>query len=247
MKLAIFGATGTVGTALVEQALDAGHEVRVLARTPAKIRRMQDSLTVLSGDARDPGPVAATVTGCDAVLSALGGFADSDSIRIGTSRITAAMQCAGIKRIVIVRGFHLDFPGDPSNLGRRMILPLLWLGSRSLIRDSLAMATDIQGSNLDWTVIRAPRITRGPLTGTARVGRLELGPFNSVSNADIADFAVRCVADDAMIGTAPMIANAGSHPLGAAGYWLLGKRPASASLPIPWRTPPAGQSDPGSG
>ena len=37
MKLAMFGATGTVGSALVGKALAAGHELRVLARTPAKL------------------------------------------------------------------------------------------------------------------------------------------------------------------------------------------------------------------
>jgi nucleoside-diphosphate-sugar epimerase len=37
MKLAVFGATGTTGSALVGQALAAGHELRVLARTPSKV------------------------------------------------------------------------------------------------------------------------------------------------------------------------------------------------------------------
>lgn len=225
MKLAMFGATGTAGTALLEQALDAGHDVRVLARTPAKISRTDRTLTVMAGDAKDPAAVAATVTGCDAIFTALGGFADSDSIRIGTALITSAMNQAGLRRIVIVQGFHLDFPGDPRNLGRKAILPLLWLGSRTLIGDSRAMASAIQASDLDWTVIRAPRITRGGPTGQVRVGQLRLGPFNSVTNADIAELALRSLTDAGTIGTAPMIANGGTQGLGAAGYWLLGRRP----------------------
>ena len=227
MKLALFGGTGTAGTALLEHALDAGHDVRVLARTPAKISRTDHTLSVIAGDAKDPAAVAATLSGCDAVLTALGGFADPDSIRIGTALITSAMHEAGLRRIVIVQGFHLDFPGDPRNLGRKMILPLLWLGSRSLIRDSRAMADAIQASDLDWTVIRAPRITRGGLTGRARVGQLKLGPFNSVTNGDIAELALRSLTDATTIGTAPMIANGGTQTLGAAGYWLLGRRPFS--------------------
>ena len=225
MKLALFGATGTVGTALLAQALDAGHQLRVLARTPAKIGRSDAALTVLAGDAKDPAAVAATLAGCDGVLSALGGFADSDSIRIGTGLITAAMRAEGIRRLVIVQGFHLDFPDDPRNIGRKLILPLLWLGGRRLIADSRAMATAIQASDLDWTVIRAPRITHGAPTGRARVGRLRLGPFNSVGNADIAALALSSLIDPAAIGTAPMIANGGRHALGAVGYWLLGQRP----------------------
>jgi len=225
MKLAVFGATGTVGVPLVAQALDAGHHVRVLARTPAKVTRADPSLTVLSGDAKDRDAVAATISGCDAVISTLGGFADSDSIRVGTACITAAMHDTGIRRLVVVQGFHLDFPGDPRNLGRTTILPLLWLGSRTLIADSRAMATQLTSSRLDWTLVRAPRITHGAPTGRARVGQLRLGPFSSVVNADVARFALTAVNDPTTVGAAPMIANPGNHLLGAAGYWLLGRRP----------------------
>lgn len=231
MKLALFGATGTTGSALLTQALDAGHSIRVLARTPEKIGLTDDALTITAGDAKDPAAVRATIAGCDAVLSALGGFADTDSLRIGIQVIEKAMVEAGVRRLIVVQGFHLDFPGDPHNLGRKTILPLLWLGSRSLIRDSRSMARSIQASDLDWTVIRAPRITQSGRTGNARVGYLKLGPFNSVSNADIAELALSSLLDTESFRTAPMIANGGASALGAAAYWVLGRRPAPTSQP----------------
>jgi uncharacterized protein YbjT (DUF2867 family) len=218
MKLAMFGATGTVGSAFVGKALAAGHELRVLARTPSKITSTNGQLTVIAGNAKDPAAVRCTVTGTDAVVSMLGGFADPESISIGTAMITAAMKAAGLRRVVIVQGFHLDFPGDPHNLGRKLILPVLRLGSRTLIADSRAMATAIQSSDLDWTVIRTPRITRGESTGTARVGALAIGPWNSAVNADIADLMLLCLDNPATIRTAPMIANG----RGAAGRPALG-------------------------
>src|SRR3954471_22049689 len=104
MKLALFGATGTTGTAVLDQALHAGHAVQVLARTPAKISRSEERLTVIAGNAKDLAAVRATVAGCDAVISALGGFADSDSIRIGTAAIASAMQETGLRRLVVVQG-----------------------------------------------------------------------------------------------------------------------------------------------
>jgi uncharacterized protein YbjT (DUF2867 family) len=54
MKLAMFGATGTVGSALVGKALAAGYELRVLARTPAKLAGTDPRLTVIAGNAKDP-------------------------------------------------------------------------------------------------------------------------------------------------------------------------------------------------
>jgi uncharacterized protein YbjT (DUF2867 family) len=60
--LAVFGATGTVGRSLVPQALSAGYDLRVLARTPSKITETAPALTVLAGDAKDPDAVRRTVT-----------------------------------------------------------------------------------------------------------------------------------------------------------------------------------------
>jgi len=211
MKIAIFGATGTVGSALLAQALDAGHEVRVLARTPSKVRRTDPGLTVLSGDAKDPRAVRSTVASQDAVLTTLGGFSDPDSIRIGTTAIMSAMRDAGIRRLVVMQGFHLDFPGDPRNIGRKMILPLLWLGSRDLVPDSRAMATAVRASDLDWTVVRAPRVVVGGRTGQYRTGSLKLGPCSSVTNADVAEFMLVCLTDPTTLGTAPMVASGGAR------------------------------------
>lgn len=160
----------------------------------------------MAGDARDDAAVSETIAGSDAVLSALGGVGDPDSIRIGTAAIVAAMGAAGVRRLVVMQGFHLDFPGDPHYAGRTVILPLLWLASRDLIADSRAMASQVQTSTLDWTVVRARRVVAGPRTGRCRTGILELGPWNRVTNSDVADFMLRCLDDAAPIGSAPMIA-----------------------------------------
>jgi uncharacterized protein YbjT (DUF2867 family) len=235
MKLAIFGATGTTGSALVAKALTAGHELRVLARTPSKVTRADRRLTVIEGNAKDPAAVRDTLAGAGAVVSMLGGFADPDSIRVGTAQITTAMTEAGLRRIVIVQGFHLDFPGDPHNLGRKLILPMLRLGSRTLIADSRAMANSVRQSGLDWTVVRTPRITRGESTGAARTGALAIGPWNSVVNADVADLVLRCLDDPATIGTAPMIANGrGQSVLGVLRTVHDIVRPPRAAGEPPW-------------
>jgi putative NADH-flavin reductase len=219
--LAVFGGTGTVGRSLLPQALSAGHTARLLARTPAKITQSSSRLTVLAGDAKDPDAVRRTVAGADAVVTMLGGFADPDSIRIGTAVITSAMEDLGVRRIVIVQGYHLDFPGDPHNLGRKLVLPMLRSGSRSLIADSRAMATAIQTSSVSWTVVRVPRVTQGRRTGQVRIGALQLGPWDSVVNADVADLVLRCLNDPTTIGAAPMIAHGrrADSPRPVLGVW----------------------------
>ena len=72
MKLAVLGATGRTGRLIVEKALAAGHHVRVLVRSPAKLALQSAQLEVLTGDPTDAAAVALLVKDRDAVISALG-------------------------------------------------------------------------------------------------------------------------------------------------------------------------------
>ena len=72
MKLTIFGATGRTGRYLVEQALDAGHNVTAYVRNPAKLRYKHENLHVVQGEITEVGKVAEAIAGTDAVISALG-------------------------------------------------------------------------------------------------------------------------------------------------------------------------------
>ena len=72
MKLTIFGATGRTGRPLLEQALQAGHEVTVLVRTPEKLATENDQLTVIQGDIGEADKVDEADTGSEAVISVLG-------------------------------------------------------------------------------------------------------------------------------------------------------------------------------
>lgn len=61
MKVTIFGATGTIGRFLVDQALAQGHTVTAFTRAPDKIKQSARNLHVLNGDVRDPVAVAEAV------------------------------------------------------------------------------------------------------------------------------------------------------------------------------------------
>jgi putative NADH-flavin reductase len=206
MKLAMFGATGTVGRSLLAQALQAGYDVRVLARDPSGVSLTDPRLEVVPGDALDPVTVKQTVAGCDAVLTTLGGYGDAVSVSQGTENIVAAMRAAGVRRLVVMQGYHLVFPGDPHNLGQRLIAPLLWLADRRLVPETRRMAEQIQAvSDIDWTVVRAPRVVDGPPTGRERTGILRLGPWSKVTNSDVAATMLTALMDNATVHTAPMV------------------------------------------
>ena len=107
MKVALLGATGFVGSALLDEALLRGHTVTAIARHPEKLGR-RDRLVALSGNVYDAASLAALIQGHDAVISAFNpGWKNphlfEDQVR-GTSSIIAALTTAGIKRVLWVGG-----------------------------------------------------------------------------------------------------------------------------------------------
>ncbi|WP_431046503.1 NAD(P)-dependent oxidoreductase [Streptomyces sp. P1-3] len=72
-KIALFGATGTIGRRVLDEALSRGHEVTAVVRDPAKLTADHPKLTVTTGDVLDPASVAAVAKGQDVVVSAVGG------------------------------------------------------------------------------------------------------------------------------------------------------------------------------
>ncbi|SDM52596.1 NAD(P)-dependent oxidoreductase [Streptomyces wuyuanensis] len=72
-KIAIFGANGTVGSRIVDEALDRGHHVTAVVRDPSKYTKSAERLTVVTGDVLDPSSVASVAEGQDVVVSAVGG------------------------------------------------------------------------------------------------------------------------------------------------------------------------------
>jgi putative NADH-flavin reductase len=207
LRIALFGATGTVGSELLAQALDAGHEVQALVRNPSQLPTRDTQAVIVRGDVRDLAAVEETVQGCRAVLSTLGASdrRDPDVRLVGTANIIAAMRRHGLRRLLVMGGFHLSFPGDPDNLGRKLILPFLRLLSAHLIEDTTAMGSLILASDIEWTVVRAPRVAASTRPALARTGTLELGPWSKVTRANVASFMLRCLADETHVRQAPMI------------------------------------------
>jgi hypothetical protein len=127
----------------------------------------------------------------------------------GTTRILAAMDRHGVRRLIVVQGFHLPFPGDPHSLGRPVMAALLRAWNRSLYADTYRMAEVLTGSELDWTLIRMPRLKPGPPGDGYRVGRLGLGPWSTVTTGQVAHFTLSCLQAGDFVRDAPMIADAG--------------------------------------
>ncbi len=209
MKLAIFGGTGKTGRLLVEQALAAGHEVTVLARTPAKLGPARAGLRVIGGDALDPARVEEAVSGAQAVLSLLGPAKDAPPFSISHSmdNIMQAAERCGVRRLVVAAGAGVGDPADKPGPVDKLIGVLLKTAAKGAYEDMSAMARGVRASHLDWTLVRIPRLTDDPPKGTPKVGYLGKGAGMSLSRADLAAFMLQQAASPTYIKQAPVVSN----------------------------------------
>lgn len=209
MRLTVFGASGRTGRPLVQQALDAGHDVVAFVRDPAKLPLQHERLKVVQGDVTKLVDVEPAVEGSDAVLSTLGQSKGSpkDLQTVATRNIVAAMEKYGVKRLVSLTGAGVDAPEDQPKLINNIIKFALKTLSGAVLQDALGHVNVIKSSNLDWVIVRGPRLTEGPRTDKYRVGWVGVNTSTSISRADLADFMLKQVIDNTYLHKLPMISD----------------------------------------
>lgn len=142
--LAITGATGFVGSAVLDEALAQGHSVKALARREQAERA---GVAWVRGDLGDTAALAALVEGADAVVHVAGltNTPDPREFEVanvtGTANVIAAMAGAGLKRLVFVSSLSARKP------------ELSTYGASKAQAEAL-----VESSGLDWTTVRPPAV-----------------------------------------------------------------------------------------
>jgi putative NADH-flavin reductase len=207
MKLAIFGATGKTGRLVVDQALGAGHDVTAVVRDPAALRTRHARLSIARAAADQSEAIEQAVRGVDAVISAMGG--GNGTLTMFGTNVVLAMSRVGVTRIVSLVGASVSLPGDVRSFSHAMLKALTRLFASSVLADGEHHAHELAASSLAYTLIRPPRLTDGPVTGHIKHGQsLKLGPWSSISRADLARFMLSVVERGEYVSAAPMVASA---------------------------------------
>ncbi|MGW1317049.1 NAD(P)-dependent oxidoreductase [Streptomyces sp. NPDC002426] len=190
MRLTVFGATGAVGQEVVRQALAAGHEVTAVVRDPARLpeglRGAALHAVVPLGD--EPA-VRGAVAGRDAVLSGLGarGRKAGDVTERLTVRVLEAMEAEGVRRLLVVSAAPVGPAPADDPLLDRVVRRVIGVVLKEVYADLTRMEAALAGSATDWTSVRPPKLTNGPLTGAYRTvvgGTPRSG--RSLARADVA-------------------------------------------------------------
>ncbi len=200
MKLAVFGATGGVGTQLVRFGLERGHTVTAVVRDPAKFGLPgHEALQVVTvPDVGDLERVRAAVSGCDAVLSGIGpsGFKDVGAASVPNRHVLSALQGTGVERFVVVSAAPVGPTPDGEGVVGRVMFSVLRRVAAGIFGDLARMERDVAASDLKWTVMRPPRLIDGAAGDyrTAIGGNVVNG--HVVSRAAVAHAMLELLADD---------------------------------------------------
>ena len=192
MKIAIIGATGFVGPALIAEGVSRGYEITAIARNTDKVEKAA-GVTAVSVDVNDVDALASALSGHDAVISSFNaGWTNPNlynDFLNGSKNIQEATKKAGVKRYITIGGAGSLFI-DGKQLVDSPQFPKEYYPGASSARDYL---TELRKEDeLDWTFVSpAINLHPGQRTNQFRLGT-ESPVFNTEGKSEIstADLAV---------------------------------------------------------
>ncbi len=215
MKALVTGATGFVGSHVVEALLRRGDEVRALVRTPGKAAGLAGrGVTLIAGDLHDDHALGRASDGVDVIYHIAGAVAARDEAaflhanRDGTAKLIAAASRAGRPRVVHVSSLAAAGPsraGYPLR-GDEAPHPVTAYG-----RSKLAGERVVAAASLPWTIVRPPMVY-GPrdreVLKVFRLARARIAPvfgdgsqlLSAVHGGDLADALIAAATAEDAVG-----------------------------------------------
>ncbi len=179
MKVALIGASGFVGKAVLNELLRRGHQVTALVTNPAKLQT-QDGLRIVQANVMEVDKLASTLKENMAVISAFNAgwtnpnlYADFLS---GSKAIQTGVKQSGVKRLLVIGGAGSLFIN-----GKQLVdspdFPPEWKAGATAARDYLNELK--KETELDWTFL-SPAVEMHPGTSGIRKGVYRTGDDNPV-------------------------------------------------------------------
>jgi len=181
MKVALIGASGFVGSQVLKELVDRGHQVTSITRNPDKVVSAHSLVTSVKGDVLNSDEVANLVAGHDAVISAYNpGWTNPDlrnEFLKGAQSIQAGVRQSGVKRLLVVGGAGSLEVAPGVQLVDTPQFPEEYKAGAGAARDYLNILKN--ETELDWTFL-SPAIEMHQGTSGVKKGSYKTGLDNPV-------------------------------------------------------------------
>src|SRR5580704_11053930 len=172
MKVVLFGASGMIGSRILDELVRRGHAVTAVARHSEKVQAL-NGVKAVKGDVADSASVASIAKGADAAISAYSPPRSDPAMLLDAARaLVAGLKQAGVRRLIAVGGAGSLEVAPGVQLVDTPEFPSGWLAIALAHRDVLPI---FKQSDLDWTYFSpAALIEPGVRTGKFRLGGTRL-------------------------------------------------------------------------
>jgi putative NADH-flavin reductase len=190
-KVVVFGASGSIGKKIVTEALDRGHDVIGVSRSPEKFSYTQENFTGVKGNPTDISSVKEIITGADSILVAVGGRTATDpdktAMNLTAQNLSQVLSSLGQKgpQVVVIGGGMTMFGGEEEMI--KQLPPNATEGSPfyALFLGHLSALKTYQASNINWTFIAPPLTIKGFRGGEdIRTGKYRTSTTDFVKDAE---------------------------------------------------------------
>ena len=185
MKVAVIGATGFVGKAILRELLDRDHMVLGIARHPEKLGFRHPGLATRTGDVMDENQIVPLLKGQEAVISAYNsGWTNPNIYKDyleGARHIQAAVKKTGIRRLIVIGGAGSLEIAPGKQLVDQPEFPVQFKEGAKAARDYMEILK--KENELEWTFF-SPAILMDPSTAGKRKGVYRMGHNQPVFDKD---------------------------------------------------------------
>jgi len=179
MKIAIIGATGFVGSAILNELANRNHDITAIARNPKET----STATWIAADIFNVDDLAATLKGNDIVINAYNsGWTNPniyDDFIAGSKAIQEAVKKSGVKRFITIGGAGSLFVAPDLQAVDTPDFPKEYHAGATAARDYLNILKEEK--DLDWAFF-SPAFEMHQGITTGRTGKYRLGLDNPVFN-----------------------------------------------------------------
>jgi uncharacterized protein len=195
MRIALIGASGFIGRAILKEALARGHEITAIVRDPSKLAPTKN-LEIKAIDALDTPALAAALAKLDAAISAFSGHAHSNVLEdylLGIRSIIHATKAANVPRLLVVGGAGSLEVAPGVQLIDTPHFPEQYRATAEGARRALHVLQNEE--SLNWTMLSpSALIEPGPRTGQFRIGMNQLlTDANGKSHISTGDYALAMI------------------------------------------------------
>ena len=215
MKILLLGITGRTGNLVAAEAIERGHKVVGIARDPGKVT-VKDA-EIVAGTPYDFDTVRKAMIDCNAVISTLNTFPQSESLfgkiksphdtmSVSITNTVKAMKEKDIKRIIVMTALGVGDSAKEMPSFFRFIVKISNI--KYAYADHDAQEKVLENSNLDWTVVRPVMLTDKNDDLSILFNLKGMGKIKSaISRNAVAHFMLDCIKKGQFIKQKPGISN----------------------------------------